>query len=181
MNHFNFSDNSTDPVIFLPIGDHEQINTIVDILNNNNQNKAIEYISAKLIIPIANLQEILEKKKNIKININRISEEAQAYAFSKFENSFYYTVFILININDIYLLTVPKFNFSNDNNPEQNIQKVFNAISNQKLNNVFKTISPMAIIGKNRDSVLYVAKLDNDNHHCDKMDDLLRLFIKLNQ
>jgi len=149
-----------DYIYYAIIGTKERIDHTKNILKNANIEKYVEYYSLKTIIPLAIHKEILEQRKNLSIRLDTVVEEAQAHAFANYDSRESYMLVCLKIIDGSHILTFPRYVMVDGNDPEKGLIKEFSRLSNRKLDAIlFNTIKPVAIINKDRDTILYVSKL----------------------
>lgn len=162
MGNSNVIEVYADYIYYLPVGDKEKIDYIKNTLVSADVEKYIEYLSLRTMIPLACHKEILEKERSIPIRLDSIVEEAQAYAFAHHDLRDSYMLICLKSIEDGYILTPPRFVMIDGDDPEKGLMKEFSRLSKQKLDSILvNTIKPIAIIGSNKDAMLYVSKLTN--------------------
>lgn len=148
-----------DYIYYLPIGNKEKIDFIKNTLLNANVESHIEYLCLETIIPLASHKDILEKSRSISIKLDYIVEEAQAYAFAHYELRDSYMLICLKATDNRYILTPPRFILMDGDDPKKGLQKEFSRLSKQKLDHMIEnTIKPIAIIGKKKDTLLFVSK-----------------------
>lgn len=167
-----------DFIYYAIIGDLLPIDNLVSVLNKENIDKCVEYLSLKLIIPLAVHKDTLESERNISIQLDNIIEEAQAYAFSNYSVNDSYMLICLKTIDNNRILTFPRYILIDGNDPEKGLIQEFSRLSNGIIDSSLRnTIKPTAIIGSNRDVVLYVSKLKNKKKYSD--DDALNNILQL--
>jgi hypothetical protein len=165
MNDSNIIEIYADYIYYAIAGDKENIDELANLLNKTNIENYIEYFSFKTIVPLAKQKSILEKNKKINIKLETIVEEAQAHTYYNYTFSDSYILVCLKKINNKYILTFPRFIMVDGDNPERGLIDEFKRLTNNKLNPMVEnTIKPIAIMGKNKNTVLYFSYLTNKNY-----------------
>lgn len=167
MTNKNIIEVYADYIYYGIIGDKQKIEHVKNILTESQRktpNNQIEYYNLKTIIPLVLYKECIEKYKNIQIKLDPLVEEAQANLFASLNSPSSYMLVVLRNNNGEYVLEYPKYQISEDKDPELMIEKEFSNLSNKQLDKLLsKTIKPIAILGPNRDVILYTSKLVTKN------------------
>lgn len=172
-----------DFIYYVIIGDKEEIDDTVKILNKNRADDYIEYLSLKSSVPLAKHKEKLEKQKNSSINLDPIVEEAQAYSYTCYDTKTCHMLVCLKLIDNEYILTFPRYIMIDGDDPEKGLLNEFARLSANKLNNkLASTIRPLDVIGSNNDVILYVSVLTNDGKNggagMAKLDELLKMLLE---
>ena len=149
-----------DFIYYIPIGNKEAIDHIKSVLSEENVETYVEYLSLRALLPLASHKEILEQNRLCDIKMDNIVEEAQAHAYGSCENRDSYMLMCLKFIDNEYILTPPRYIMTDGDDPEGALSKEFSRLSRHKLDTLLiNTVKPIAIIGINKDAILYVSKL----------------------
>jgi len=154
-----------DYIYYIPVGEKNKIDEMRKILSETNDDENIEYYSLKTIIPLANYREIFEKKKKCSIYLDPIVEEAQAHAFSHYSETESHMLVCLKKNDEKSYLVPHKFHMSDGDDPEKEVVKEFSKITSGKIDKSYlHNIKPIAVIGSNKDVILYSSKILNGNN-----------------
>lgn len=162
MGNKNIVEVCADYIYYIPVGNKGKIDHIRNTLENAEKEKYVEYLSLKTIIPLAQHKDILEEKRKHNIRLDPIVEEAHAHAFAYYDNRNAYMLMCLKYIDNIYILTFPRFIMVDGNDPQKGLAKEFSRLSDKKLDAILaNTIKPVSVIGSKKEAILYVSKLNN--------------------
>ncbi|AYV83601.1 MAG: hypothetical protein Hyperionvirus9_18 [Hyperionvirus sp.] len=183
MGNTNVIEVYADYIYYIPVGDKDRIDFIRDTLTAAGIEKYVEYFSVKTIVPIAFYKEMLEHHRKLIIKLDPVVEEAQAHAYASYESNNSYMLICLKSIDDVYVLTPPRYVMVDGNDPEKGLVKEFSRLSNRKLDIMLaNTIKPAAIISKNKDTILYISKFTSrKSFDDDNLNNLLKFLEELDK
>ena len=162
MGNTNVIEIYADYIYYIPLGEKDKIDQIKEILTIAGIDKYVEYFSVRTIVPLATFKECLERQRDLLIKLDPVVEEAQAHAYASYDSHKSYMLVCLKCIDGAYILTPPRYVMIDGNDPEKGLIKEFSRLSNKKLDHILiNTIKPVAIISKNRDTLLYISILAN--------------------
>jgi len=172
-----------DFIYYVILGDKEEIDDTVKILNKNRADNYVEYLSLKTLIPLAKHKEKIEKSKHVNIELDAIVEEAQAYSYTCYDMKTCHMLVCLKLIENEYILTFPRYIMIDGDDPEKGLLNEFARLSSNKLNNkLSSTIRPLDVIGTNNDVILYVSVLTTNGSTggagMAKLDELLKMLLE---
>lgn len=154
-----------DYIYFVAGGTQEDINKFTEELNNsikNLNNSNTTYISCRLDIPLSVECENLDfEKLNINKNIELATyiETTQSYVFAQGFKKNTYVVMQIEKYNDKTILTYPKIDLKDDDDPELLIFDWIKKKVKKIPKGIKKTIKPITLVGQNEEILVYVAKL----------------------
>jgi hypothetical protein len=160
MDRTNIIEVYADYIYYAIIGDQPEIDKITTALMTANVEQYVEYLTLQTVVPLGSHIESLEQSRNIKIRLDPIVEEAQAYSYSYHPSKDSHMLICLKIIDGCHIITFPRYVLVDGNDPEKGLINEFIRLSKGKLDNSLRnTIKPVAIIGRNKDVILYVSKL----------------------
>lgn len=164
---------NTSYILYTIIGEKNKIDSLCDILNKNNKDNTISYISTKTIFPIRKKSAIIEKEKNIVLEICDFCEEVQANLYCYYQDENSYMIICIKYEKFKYYLTYPKFNIEQINNPNFDLVIKLVGCDNIYAFQLIKTVSLISTIGPNRQILLFVSKLVEDDNYIEGILDIL--------
>jgi len=150
---------TADFMYFVLTGSKDDIYNFVTILNNNNKDNNIKYISSRIDMPSSFKLEQLKKIYKKKVSIDNGIESSQCFAFAEGLNKKTYMLMILEEINNELILGYPKLNLSDEEDPEETIITWLKKKSGKVPKGIRKTIKPITLVGTDDNILLYVAKM----------------------
>lgn len=120
-------------VLLIVLGDKKLIDDLIEDFNIYNNPEMVEYISVKIDYPCANkLQDLIkiynkeqDDENNKCIYIDNYIETAQCYTYADGYSKNTYMLMELNKFADKYVFGFPKFDFTDDDDPEDLIENWF--------------------------------------------------------
>lgn len=148
-----------DFIYFIMIGDKKNITFFINKLNKSNKDNTIKYIATRIDTPLSIYCKQLQILMNKHIEINSSVESAQSYAFAQNIKKNSYNILILEEFNDKFILSFPKLDFKNNDDPEQLIFKWITRKVSNIPQSIYNTIKPVSVVGSTDNILVYIANL----------------------
>lgn len=145
-------------VFYVPVGDKSCIDNIRNILEEENVDKNIKYLSLKLFVPLSMQKEIIDE--TCESLLEPIVEETHANVYSNHPVQDAYMLIVLIKEGKKTSLSFLKIMPEENLSLEKIIIKQFSKLGGGKIEkDVYSSIKPIAVVGRNKDTLVYMSKI----------------------